>query len=135
MRSGNVLLVDDDPAVGQVLAAILGQAGLSARHVESAALALKALEERPFDLVVSDLRMPGMDGLQLLAAIAKAHPDTPVILLTAHGTVPLAVEAMKAGAVDFVLKPFDRDEILFVVKKALAGAAGRVHAQAEEPSV
>ena len=119
---GTVLVVDDDAAVGMVLQAILAQAGLSAEHVESGERALSRLRERPFDLVVSDVRMPGIDGLSLLAQVAEKSPETPVILMTAHGSVPLAVEAMKAGAADFVLKPFDREEILFTVRKALAKA-------------
>ena len=101
---------------------MLAQAGLSAEHVESGERALSRLKERPFDLVVSDVRMPGIDGLSLLAQVAEKSPETPVILMTAHGSVPLAVEAMKAGAADFVLKPFDREEILFTVRKALAKA-------------
>jgi DNA-binding NtrC family response regulator len=118
----NVLTVDDDLAMGKVLGALLAQEGYSAHHVASGAAALAALEARAFDLVVTDLRMPGMDGMALLAEIATRFAGLPVVMLTAHGTVPLAVQAMKAGAADFVLKPFDREELLFVVKKALAQA-------------
>ena len=113
-----VLVVDDDRAVGTVLVALLSQAGHDARAVTSGAEALAALAGRPIDVVVSDLRMPGMDGLELLAEVRKRAPGIPVILLTAHGNVPLAVEAMRAGAADFLLKPFDRDEVLFAVAKA-----------------
>jgi two-component system response regulator AtoC len=69
--------------------------------------------------------MPGIDGLSLLAQVGEKSPETPVVLMTAHGSVPLAVEAMKAGAADFVLKPFDREEILFTVRKALAQTPAR----------
>ena len=115
----SVLVVDDDAAVAQVLVAILQQAGFAATALGSGAAALEELSRRPHDLVLSDVRMPGLDGLQLLAQIGVRHPEVPVILLTAHGTIPLAVQAMKAGAADFVLKPFDRQEILYAVRKAL----------------
>jgi two-component system, NtrC family, response regulator AtoC len=120
--TGSVLVVDDDAAVGMVLAALLVQAGMKATHVPSGEAALRALDRAPADVVVTDLRMPGMDGMQLLARIAATSPDLPVIVLTAHGTVPLAVEAMRAGAADFVLKPFDREQIVFVVRKAMYAA-------------
>src|ERR1700687_3625990 len=120
-----VLLVDDDPAVGKALAAILGQAGLIAQHVGSASLALEALREKPFDAVVTDLKMPGMDGMQLLRQVSAQWPEVPVVMINADGTIPAAVEAMKAGAADFVLKPFDREEILYAIRKALIGARGR----------
>ncbi|MBZ4407776.1 sigma-54-dependent transcriptional regulator [Myxococcus faecalis] len=121
---GTVLLVDDDPAVAKVLGALLGQAGLATHTARNGTEALSLLERWPVDVVVSDVRMPGMDGMQLLAEMGRLWPDVPVILITAHGTVPLAVEAMKAGAADFVLKPFDREEILFTIRKALLRAQG-----------
>jgi DNA-binding NtrC family response regulator len=120
--TGSVLVVDDDIAVGTVLAALLVQAGMKATHVPSGAAALKSLEEGASDVVVTDLRMPGMDGMQLLAHLSAHRPEVPVIVLTAHGTVPLAVEAMRAGASDFLLKPFDREQIVYVVRKAILAA-------------
>ncbi len=119
---GRVLVVDDDPAVGKVLGALLTQQKIRSNHVLSGPDALAALNQQHYDVIVADVRMPGMDGLRLLAEISKSWPDVPVILMTAHGTIPLAVEAMKAGAADFVLKPFDREEILFAVRKALKAA-------------
>ncbi|MCP3105134.1 sigma-54 dependent transcriptional regulator [Myxococcus sp. K15C18031901] len=121
---GSVLLVDDDPAVAKVLGALLTQAGLTTHAARDGREALSVLERRAVDVVVSDVRMPGMDGMTLLSEVARGWPDVPVILLTAHGTVPLAVEAMKAGAADFVLKPFDREELLFTIRKALLRAQG-----------
>jgi DNA-binding NtrC family response regulator len=116
--AANVLVVDDDRAVGTVLVALIAQAGHEARAVSSGAEALAALASRAIDVVLSDVRMPGMDGLELLGEVRKRAPGVPVILLTAHGNVPLAVEAMRAGAADFLLKPFDRDEVLFAIEKA-----------------
>jgi two-component system response regulator AtoC len=115
----SVLCVDDDPAVGKVLTALLAQAGVNAVLAASGSEALEVLGRRAIDLVVSDLRMPGIGGMDLLKSIGERWPDVPVVILTAHGTVPLAVEAMRSGAADFLLKPFDRDEVLFVIEKAL----------------
>jgi two-component system response regulator AtoC len=114
-----VLVVDDDIAVGKVLAALLQQAGHHAVHEVSGEAAVGRMETSAVDAVLTDLRMPGMDGMELLRRVSREWPDIPVIMLTAHGTVPLAVEAMKAGAADFLLKPFDRDEVIFTVNKAL----------------
>jgi two-component system, NtrC family, response regulator AtoC len=118
-----VLLVDDDVAVGRVLEALLGQSGFFAKHVDSARRALEQLDAAAFDVVVSDLRMPELDGLGLLGEIAQRWPDIPVVMLTAYATVPTAVECMRAGAADFLTKPFDRDEIVFVLDKVLRASA------------
>jgi two-component system response regulator AtoC len=125
----SVLVVDDEPAVGRILQALLRQAGMEAEYVSSGAAALEALARRPHDAVVSDLYMGEMDGLGLLQRVRAQWPDLPVVLMSGQGTVALAVEAMRLGATDFVLKPCDRDEVLFAVQKALA--AGR--AAAERP--
>ena len=106
-----VLVVDDDAAVGKVLSALLRQDGFDVTHVPSGEAALARLEARPFDVVLSDLRMEGMDGLALLREVERRWPELPFVLMTAHGSVPVAVEAMRAGAVDFVLKPLDKDEL------------------------
>jgi DNA-binding NtrC family response regulator len=116
-----ILVVDDDAAVGKVLAALMTQAGYAATWADSAESGLNELARRPYDIVISDVRMPGMDGMSLLEKLSREQPELPVVLLTAHGSVPMAVEAMRKGAADFLLKPFDRDEVLFVVKKALEG--------------
>jgi len=123
-----ILLVDDDPAVGKVLGALLRQDGLEAEHVDSGAAALEALGRRPFEAVVTDVRMPGMDGMELLDRVKGRWPDLPVVVLTAFGTLEQGVEAMKAGAADFITKPFDREQILAVIRKALR--AGRPWAEA-----
>lgn len=129
-----ILLVDDDPAVGAVLGALLSQAGMRSQVVRSGLEALATLDRQPFDAVLADVRMPGMDGLALLRRIVSQQPDLPVVLLTAHGTVPLAVEAIRAGAADFLLKPFDREEIVFVLRKVLAGRQSNDEAVPGRPS-
>jgi two-component system, NtrC family, response regulator AtoC len=130
-KGATVLCVDDDPAVGKVLSALLGQASVNAVLASSGAEALDVLGRRAVDLVVSDLRMPGLGGMDLLRTVAERWPDVPVVILTAHGTVALAVEAMRAGAADFLLKPFDREEVLFVIEKTLVA---NVRAGAPEPA-
>ena len=121
-QNGSVLVVDDDPAVGMVLAALLAQAGIACHHVLDANGAMNFLREQPVDVVITDLRMPGRTGVELLEDIVERWPETRVILLTAHPTVEVAVEAMRKGAADFLCKPFDREEILFTVRKQIAAA-------------
>lgn len=130
----SILVVDDDPAVGRVLAALLAQDGHRATLASSAEMALTTLEKLSVDLVISDVRMPGMDGLQLLKTLRARQPELPVVLLTAHGTVPMAVEAMREGAADFLQKPFNRDEVLFVVKKVLASTQPAREAPPQRPA-
>jgi DNA-binding NtrC family response regulator len=114
------LVVDDDPAVGLVLTGLLKQAGAHSFHAAHAAEALAALSRRSFDCVITDLRMPGMDGMALLSQLSHSWPELPVVVLTAHGTIPTAVEAMKRGASDFLTKPFERDDLLRLVHKIAA---------------
>src|SRR5262249_37086274 len=110
--------------------ALLKQANIACKVVHRGQDALDALAKNSVDVVVTDLRLPDIDGMTLLKTIASESPDLPVVMMTAHGTVPIAVEAMKQGAADFLLKPFDRDEFIYVVKKALATAE---RAAAEPP--
>ncbi len=128
-----ILVVDDDPSVGTVLQALVKQAGMRAVHAHDGESALRMINETPFDLVITDLRMPGMDGMTLLGHVSKGTPDLPVVMLTAHGTVPLAVEAMRAGAADFLLKPFDREELLYVLDKVLRATRGPASGPPDPP--
>src|SRR6478672_1030697 len=104
----NVLVVDDDPAVGSVLEGLIEQAGAEASISPNAKAALAALELGDFDCVITDLNMPGMNGMELVSHLNRAWPELPVIVLTAHGSIPTAVEAMQRGASDFLTKPFER---------------------------
>jgi DNA-binding NtrC family response regulator len=121
-KRGTVLIVDDDGALRRVISALVAQLGFATEDVASGAAALRRLEARPFDVVVTDLRMPDMDGLSLLKAIRATWPAVPVVLLTAHGTAPTVIEAMRSGAVDFMLKPVAKEELDFVLCKAFEGA-------------
>src|SRR5262245_1534020 len=114
--TGSVLVVDDDAAIGMVLVGLLSQAGIQARHVGSAEEATRVFASGSYDVVVTDLKMGGKDGIALLRELKQSAPELIVVMLTAHGTIPVAVEAMKAGASDFLTKPFDRDEILYTVR-------------------
>lgn len=119
MTKGRILVVDDDPSLRRVLQAQLEQ---EAYEVAAATLpqeALLVLQLRPFDLVITDLKMPGMSGLELLKHVRLQYPQTIVIMLTAFGTVDTAVEAMKAGAYDYLTKPVHSDEMSVVVHRAL----------------
>ena len=118
-----VLVVDDDTAVARVLVALLGQAGFAAKAASSAREAIEALRSADYAAVLSDVRMPEMDGMELLAYVRETYPGLPVVLISAHGTVPMAVEAMKRGAASFLMKPFDKAEIVHVLRTAILGAA------------
>ena len=119
-----ILIVDDEPSIRKVLSAQLRRVGLDVETAASGLEACERLAEESFNLVVSDLRMPGRTGLELLQWVCENRPGLPVILITAHGTVDTAVEALKRGAFDYITKPFDRDEIVHVIRKALAAQAG-----------
>ena len=130
-----VLVVDDDASVGKVLSAILAQAGCESLHAESVDKALQLLRAKSIDLVISDLRMPGTDGFGMLEQLRKQWPDVPLIMLTAHGTVQIAVAAMRGGAFDFMLKPFEREEVVATVQRALDATAARRQAPPRLPQI
>jgi two-component system, LuxR family, response regulator FixJ len=114
-----VHLVDDDEEVRQSLAFLLMTTGLAVRTHESAAAFLDAIDSLQPGCVVSDVRMPGIDGLELLRRLQGMDTRLPVIIITGHADVPLAVQAMKAGAIDFIEKPFDDEVLLAAIRKAL----------------
>jgi two-component system response regulator AtoC len=114
----SILVVDDDPAMRHLLSVILADHGWEARAVASAQEALRELEAHEVDLVLTDVRMPGMDGLALLREILRLRPDLSVIVMSAYGAQDAAIAAMKAGAYDYVSKPFKRDEVVLVLRKA-----------------
>src|SRR5258708_2325277 len=110
MPDETILVVDDEAAMGDVLVRQLSQVGYHACAVTSGAEALAALSNTNVDLVITDFKMSGMDGMALLAELGRTAPDVPAIMLTGHGNVQRAVEAMKAGAKEFLMKPHDRNE-------------------------
>ncbi len=114
-----ILVVDDEKNYLVVLDALLSEAGYDVLTAAGGARALAVLEEEEPDLMITDMRMPRLSGLELMAQVKQMHPDLPVIVMTAFGTVENAVEAMKLGAVDYIMKPFENQELLLTVEKAL----------------
>src|SRR5690349_19876511 len=124
MNHGDVLLVDDDPDLLKLISLRLTSAGYRVRTADSGETALATIAvERPAT-VITDLRMPGIDGLQLFEAIHRQHPALPVIILTAHGTIPDAVSATQRGVFGFVPKPFGSQDLLQKVAAALGLSGG-----------
>lgn len=117
--SAVVHLIDDDEGVRQGLAFLLATAGLAVRVYESAVAFLQSIETLQPGCIISDVRMPGIDGLELQRRLKQLGVNLPVIIMTGHADVPLAVEAMKAGAIDFIEKPFDDTLLLQAVRTAL----------------
>jgi DNA-binding NtrC family response regulator len=115
----SILVVEPDHAGSERLRQILVDADHEVVCVGSAEVALEAIERRPFDVVISEIEMPGTDGMRFLEQVGRRVPELPVVLVAERGTIKLAVEAIKRGAADFVSKPLDRDELLHVVEKAL----------------
>jgi DNA-binding NtrC family response regulator len=114
-----ILIVDDEERMASVVATALGRAGYDCATAGSGEAALRALDERAADVVVTDWKMPGVDGFELLRRLKIRSPELPVILLTAYGSVPSAVAAMREGAFDYVAKPFDNEELRATVARAL----------------
>jgi len=120
MTHATILVVDDDERLRQTLSLLLRTAGHEVVAAADVPGAETVLRERDVDLIISDVRMPGGSGLDLLDGVKRLEADTPVILLTAYGNVASAVQAMQRGAFDYVLKPFDADELKLRVARALA---------------
>jgi DNA-binding NtrC family response regulator len=119
LRQSRVMVVDDDTETLNLLREVVAKEGYQVETAEDAETALRRLAEWQPDLVITDIHMPGMDGLALLAAVREKAPDILVILLTAYGSLKTAVDAIKAGAFDYLSKPFVVDDIRLVVRRAL----------------
>jgi DNA-binding NtrC family response regulator len=115
----SILVVDDDPVMREMVCDLLGMNGYEVVSAESGKSALEILDARECDCALSDIQMPGMDGLGLLGAIRDRNPTMPVVLMTSFGTIEIAVEAMRLGAQDFVTKPFESDRLLLTLERAL----------------
>lgn len=126
-----VHVVDDDAAIRDSLTFLLDSAGFTARSYEGASELLARVGELEPGCIVTDVRMPGMSGLELIARLKELGVVHPVIVLTGHADVALAIEAMKAGVLDFLEKPFDDDALLSAVKSALAAGEGELGRRAE----
>jgi len=135
--SGSILVVDDEARICSLLVRALEAEGLSAESALDPEAGLARLKEHPFDIVVTDLRMPGIDGLELLRRAKVIRPQCEVVLMTGHATVETAREALKRGAVDYITKPFEIDKellpVIFDVLGAPAGIEGEEPAEAAPP--
>jgi two-component system response regulator FixJ len=130
-----VHVIDDDEAVRDSLAFLLRSAKIDVRTYESAASFLAALPPLTAGCIITDVRMPEISGIDLLRRLRELDIGIPVIVITGHGDVPLAVEAMKIGAIDFIEKPFDDDTLLDVVRGALSQQAGTVKRGVERAEI
>src|SRR5882762_5384612 len=121
MNQPRVLIVDDDPALLQALpeALRLRMNGVAVDTADSATSALDQIAARDYDAIVTDIKMPGMDGFALLAEIRARRPDTPTLMITGHGEHALAIGALRGGAYDFIQKPIDRDYFVTSLRRAL----------------
>ncbi|BBP84264.1 sigma-54-dependent Fis family transcriptional regulator [Pseudomonas sp. Pc102] len=132
-----VLLVEDDRALREALADTLMLGGYDFREADCAEAALVALGEEPFGMMISDVNMPGMDGHQLLALVRTRYPQLPVLLMTAYGAVERAVDAIRQGAADYLVKPFEPRALLELVERHALGRAGAGEGEgpvAQEPA-
>ncbi len=116
----NILIVDDEKNYPTIIGAILQEEGYTSLTASSGMEALDILRNESIDLVLTDVKMPGMGGIQLLEKIKEIHPDIPVIIMTAYGSVEKAVEAMHKGAYTFILKPFENQALIAHIAKAIS---------------
>ncbi|HSA77709.1 MAG TPA: response regulator, partial [Nitrospirota bacterium] len=119
MKKPSILLIDDDDSLRRVMEFNLTEAGYTVQTAHSGEEGLKLFERGLFDAVITDITMPGMSGMEVLAKIRERSEGLPVIVITAYGTIESAVEAMKKGAFDYITKPFNRDELRLTLDKAL----------------
>ena len=123
--STRILIVDDEAGMREFLRIFLEREGFQVESAQDGQEALRAAKKTPFDLIITDLRMPGMDGVSLLQGLCKFQPEVPVILMTAYASADSAIEAMKLGAYDYLTKPFRVEEIKQVIARALEVKAER----------
>ncbi|CCE04686.1 two component transcriptional regulatory protein, LuxR family [Bradyrhizobium sp. STM 3843] len=121
-EKAKVYVIDDDEAMRDSLNFLLDSSGFEVILFEDAQSFLDALADLSFGCVVSDVRMPGIDGIELLKRMKAAHSSFPIVVMTGHGDVPLAVEAMKLGAIDFLEKPFEDERLVGMIESAIRQA-------------
>ncbi|HTH50518.1 MAG TPA: response regulator, partial [Pyrinomonadaceae bacterium] len=115
----NIIIVDDEQSYRQLLTLVFEEEGHDVRTAMNGRQALEAFAERPAEVIVSDVKMPDMDGIEMLRAVRETQPDVGVVLMTAFASVDTAREAFKLGADDFITKPFDVEELKLIVRKTL----------------
>ena len=115
--SRKILIVDDETSMREFLAILLGREGYAVVTAADAESALTLLSERSFDLIISDVKMPGLGGIALLERVKRSWSDTAVLMITAYSTAEDAVDAMKLGAYDYIAKPFKVEELKILVRR------------------
>jgi FixJ family two-component response regulator len=134
-RDSTVFLVDDDDAVRDSVSLLMKSAGLRTREFASADEFLDAYGRDQRGCLLLDVRMPGMSGLELQQELNRRNHTLPVVFISAHGDIPMAVEALRRGAVDFIQKPFDDQELLDTVRQALASSERRYAEESEREEI
>lgn len=135
MTQMKLLLVDDESDFRSTLLKRMQRRNVDVQGVDSGPSALAWLETHPTDVVILDVRMPGMDGIETLREIKKHHPLTEVIMLTGHASMEVAIEGMEMGAFDYLMKPMDMDELLYKAEDAFKKKQiheGKIHQMSEE---
>ena len=115
-----ILVIDDEAAIRESLEVLLKLEGYTTKMAADGVEGLRILDQESFDLVLLDLALPGQSGLELLPQIKERHPDLPIIMITAYGTVDNVVDAIRAGAENFVQKPWDNEKLLADIRSAVA---------------
>jgi two-component system response regulator HydG len=118
-EKGRILVADDEESHRIMMRAVLQEEGYEVAGAADGPEAIRAVEQEPFDLILLDIRMPGMDGIEALMEIRRISPNVPVLMMTAYASVKTAVDALKAGAFEYLIKPLDIDELKILIEKAL----------------
>jgi DNA-binding response OmpR family regulator len=126
--AGYILVVDDEPMISQSLSDVLGMKGYAVRTAPSGGRALQIMETSQFDLIITDMKMAGMGGLDLVAKVREMSPNTSVVILSGYGDRETVIEAMRAGVADYITKPYSVNEVLLVVEREVKRARVRSHA-------
>ena len=116
---GKILIVDDEKTIRESVSLVLNEEGYETELAATGDDALKMLNESDYDVLITDLKMPGMDGMELVKNSLKICPQTSVIIITAHASVESAIEALRMGAFDYILKPFDFDDLILKVQRLI----------------
>ena len=119
VRNERILVIEDDPGVGESVMLLLGSMGCHAELATQGAAGLSRARAEPFDLLVTDLRLPDIDGLAVIRSVRESGLDLPVILMTSYSSLDGAIQALRAGAIDYIIKPFDNDELRHAIERAL----------------
>src|SRR5512139_3782115 len=130
-ESGKILVVDDSPQISKALSDLLSASGYAVRTAPSAERALQILESAKFDLIITDLKMTGMTGIDLARQVLQTTPGLPIVILTGFGDMDSVISALRLGVADYLKKPFSIDEVMSVVEREIAKSKGRETAPAE----